>query len=71
MGRGRRQTNTVGVFINAMTVNDTKTTNGVRWNCKEIEDIINWDCMKIKPTKSKSQVMMDGKIIEQGYNIQD
>ena len=69
MGRGRRQTNTVWVFIDVVTVNDTKTIEGVRWNCKEIEDIINWECMKIKPTKSKSQVMMDGKINEKEYNI--
>ena len=53
-----------------MTVS-TKKVIEARWTLKEIEDIINWARMKIKPTKSMSLVLKKGKASEQKFKIGD
>ena len=60
----------VRAFMDDMTVS-TKTIIEARWTLKEIEDIIHWARMKIKPTKSRSLVLKKGKISEQKFQIGD
>jgi hypothetical protein len=49
----------------------TKTIIEARWTLKEIEDIINYARMKIKPTKSRNHVLKKGKIYDQKFQAGD
>ncbi|XP_033755855.1 uncharacterized protein LOC117338607 [Pecten maximus] len=60
----------VRAFMDDMTIS-TKTIIEAKWTLKEIEEMVNWARMKIKPTKSSSLVLKNGKMREHKFQVGD
>ncbi|XP_061185889.1 uncharacterized protein LOC133193994 [Saccostrea echinata] len=55
-------------FMNDMTVT-TKTVIEAKWTIQELESAITWARMKVKPSKSRSLVIKNGKVKEERFKI--
>uniref|UniRef100_A0A8W8L8P9 Reverse transcriptase domain-containing protein n=1 Tax=Magallana gigas TaxID=29159 RepID=A0A8W8L8P9_MAGGI len=67
MRAGIRQPS-VRAFMDDMTIS-TKTAVEAGWTLKEIEELISWSRMKIKPSKSKSLVPKKGRVTNYDFQL--
>nr|XP_034331688.1 uncharacterized protein LOC117690947 [Crassostrea gigas] len=58
----------VRAFMDDMTIS-TKTAVEARWTLKEIEELISWARMKIKPSKSRSVVLKKGRVTNYDFQL--
>lgn len=58
----------VRAFMDDMTIS-TKTAIEARWTLKEIEELISWARMKIKPSKSRSLVLKKGRVTNYDFQL--
>ncbi|XP_063448172.1 uncharacterized protein LOC134727719 [Mytilus trossulus] len=57
-------------FMDDMTIS-TKTVIEARWTLQELDKMITWARMKVKPSKSRSLVVKNGKVKEERFKIGD
>ncbi|XP_063427466.1 uncharacterized protein LOC134710973 [Mytilus trossulus] len=57
-------------FMDDMTIS-TKTVIEARWTLRELDKMITWARMKVKPNKSRSLVVNNGKVKEERFKIGD
>ena len=55
-------------FMDDMTLT-TKTIIEAKWTLQELETAITWARMKVKPSKSRSLVIKNGKVKEERFKI--
>ncbi|CAC5423518.1 unnamed protein product [Mytilus coruscus] len=57
-------------FMDDMTIS-TKTVIEARWTLQVLDKMITWARMKVKPSKSRSLVVKNGKVKEERFKIGD